>query len=165
MSLFQIFFSTFVPKIRHKMRLYTHTILRILTVILLLSGLSGRGNLAYAATKPSGSGTKEDPYIITSADEWDYFNSGLGYSNAYICLGNDITVANMIYQSSTYFSGVFDGQGHTLTVNLSSSSDNAAPFRYVKGATIKNLKVSGTINNHQFFHKRRWIPWRSCWTC
>ena len=133
------------------MRLYTHTILRILTVILLLSGLSGRGNLAYAATKPSGSGTKEDPYIITSADEWDYFNSGLGYSNAYICLGNDITVANMIYQSSTYFSGVFDGQGHTLTVNLSSSSDNAAPFRYVKGATIKNLKVSGTINTSNQF--------------
>ena len=105
--------------------------------------------MAYAATKPSGSGTKEDPYIITSADEWDYFISGLGYSNAYICLGNDITVANMIYQSSTYFSGVFDGQGHTLTVNISSSSSNrlyAAPFKYVKGATIKNLKVSGTIN-------------------
>ena len=150
------FFSTFVPKIRHKMRLYTHTILRILTVILLLSGLSGGGNLAYAATKPSGSGTKEDPYIITSADEWDYFNSGTGNSYAYIFLGNDISVEKMIYQSYD-FSGVFDGQGHTLTVNISSSTlylSYAAPFRYVKGATIKNLKVSGTINastyNSQF---------------
>ena len=94
------------------MKMNSQHILRLLAVILLLSGLSGRGNLAYAATKPSGSGNSEDPYIITSADEWDYFISGLGYSNAYICLGNDISVEKMIYQYSD-FSGVFDGQGHT----------------------------------------------------
>ena len=94
------------------MRHHTHIIIRILTVILLLTNVSGGGNLAYAATKPSGSGNSEDPYIITSADEWDYFISVLGYSNAYICLGNDISVEKMIYQYSD-FSGVFDGQGHT----------------------------------------------------
>ena len=106
------FFLIFVPKICHQMRHHTHIIIRILTVILLLTNVSGGGNLAYAATKPSGSGNSEDPYIITSADEWDYFISGLGYSNAYICLGNDISVEKMIYQYSD-FSGVFDGQGHT----------------------------------------------------
>lgn len=94
------------------MRLNTHVIIRILTVILLLTNVSGGGNLVYAAEKPSGSGTKEDPYIITSADEWDYFNSGTGNSYAYIFLGNDISVEKMIYQYSD-FSGVFDGQGHT----------------------------------------------------
>ena len=106
------FFLIFVPKICHQMRLNTHIIIRILTVILLLTGVSGGGNLVYAAEKPSGSGTKEDPYIITSADEWDYFNSGTGNSYAYIFLGNDISVEKMIYQYSD-FSGVFDGQGHT----------------------------------------------------
>ena len=104
------------------MRLNTHIIIRILTVILLLTNVSGGGNLVYAAEKPSGSGTKEDPYIITSADEWDYFNSGTGNSYAYIFLGNDISVEKMIYQYISVekmiyqysdFSGVFDGQGHT----------------------------------------------------
>ena len=54
------FFLIFVPKICHQMRHHTHIIIRILTVILLLTNVSGGGNLAYAATKPSGSGTKED---------------------------------------------------------------------------------------------------------
>ena len=111
MSLFQTFFLSLSPKICHQMRLNTHIIIRILTVILLLTNVSGGGNLAYAAEKPLGSGTKEDPYIITSADKWDYFNSGTGNSD-YICLGNDISVEKMIYQSNS-FSGVFDGQGHT----------------------------------------------------
>ena len=52
------------------MRLNTHIIIRILTVILLLTGVSGGGNLAYAW---SGSGTSSDPYLIGSKADWDDF--------------------------------------------------------------------------------------------
>ena len=48
------------------MRQNTYTIIRILTVILLLTGVSGGGNLAYAL---NGSGTSADPYTISSEAE------------------------------------------------------------------------------------------------
>ena len=43
------------------------------------------------------------------------------------------------------FQGIFDGDGHTLTIDYKSSVPGAAPFSYVKNATIKNLNVAGTI--------------------
>ena len=49
------------------------------------------------------------------------------------------------------FTGIFDGRGHTLTVNLTGTSDYTAPFVYVKSqddehlVIIRNLKVAGTI--------------------
>ena len=44
------------------------------------------------------------------------------------------------------FKGTFDGGGNTLTFNYTATGDNAAPFAYITGATIKNLRVAGTIN-------------------
>ena len=50
------------------------------------------------------------------------------------------------------FAGTFDGDGHTINVRLESydNDDNpnpnyCAPFAYCKNATIKNLKVTGSI--------------------
>ena len=44
------------------------------------------------------------------------------------------------------YSGTFDGQGHTLTVNWNSVfSFSLAPFADVENATIKNLRVKGHI--------------------
>ena len=51
------------------------------------------------------------------------------------------------------FDGLFDGQGHTLTVNLTSTANVCGVFRYVaNGATIQNLRIAGTING-----AHRWI--------
>lgn len=49
-----------------------------------------------------------------------------------------------------FFEGVFDGQGHTLTIaynvtDTQTTSDPQAPFTHIKGATIKNLHVDGTV--------------------
>ena len=44
------------------------------------------------------------------------------------------------------FSGTFDGDGHTLTVNLSNQSRFGAPFKCVEGATIKNLRTAGKVD-------------------
>ena len=43
------------------------------------------------------------------------------------------------------YRGVFDGNGHTLTVDLRNVDPYLAPFRYVTNATIKNLHVAGDV--------------------
>ena len=45
------------------------------------------------------------------------------------------------------FKGTFDGNGRTLTVGYNTSTDRLAPFRYVDGATIKNLTIAGSVLN------------------
>ena len=102
-----------------------------------------------------GTGTEEDPYLISSADDWNKFahnvTYGRSYSGKYVKLTNDISVTTMAggYQADDNyqpFSGTFDGDGHTLTLNVNNQSRFAAPFKCVSGATIKNLRTAGTID-------------------
>ena len=98
----------------------------------------------------SGSGTSNDPYLITSASDWNTLasnvNGGTTYTGTYFRLTNDISVTTMVGNSETNsFRGTFDGYGHTLNITYSNNSDYTAPFRYIQGATFKNLKVTGTI--------------------
>ena len=109
----------------------------------------------------SGNGTAGDPYLIESSNDWDALALALTMQSTFYdkCfkLTNDISVTSMVsYYSVTNdehpFMGTFDGDGHTLTVNISVSSDNAdtpaAPFAYLSGATIKNLNVAGSITTN-----------------
>ena len=45
----------------------------------------------------------------------------------------------------TDFYGTLDGQDHTINVNIERTADNAAIFENIRGATIKNVVVTGTI--------------------
>ena len=89
-----------------------------------------------------------NPYIITSADDWNVFaadvNGGYGYSDEKIKLVNDITVNTMVGTDEDGFSGIFDGNSKTLTFNYSGDY-YIAPFYDTYNATIKNLKVEGNI--------------------
>lgn len=119
------------------MSLNTHIIIRILTVILLLTNVSGGGNLAYAL---SGSGTPSDPYRISSVEDW---NSCQAFTDdnydKYFILTADLTVSQMISTGAPYFAGVFDGNGHTLTFNMGPTTSSCAPFNHVvKNGTIQN---------------------------
>ena len=118
-----------------------------------------RAVLAFDFTVPvwptQGAGTVDDPYIISSAEDWNDFaynvRIGRSYSGQYVKLTSDISVSTMAgaYQADDNcqpFSGTFDGDGHTLTINLSNQSRFAAPFKCVSGATIKNLRTAGTIS-------------------
>ncbi len=59
----------------------------------------------------------------------------------------DITVSTMVGTSeANSFQGTYDGGGHTLTFNATAEADGCAPFRYIRGATIKCLKVAGTVS-------------------
>ena len=100
-------------------------------------------------TALTGTGTQSDPYLIKSANDFNQIatlvESGQSLSGQFIQLDGDISVTKMIGNSSCKFSGTFDGNGKTLTVNYNASEIYTAPFHYVDGATIKNLTVAGTI--------------------
>ena len=101
-------------------------------------------------------GTEDDPFIIDKTNEWNEFvnhvNNGNSYSGKYIKLTADIDVTTMAgvvsgNQQQKPFSGIFDGGGHTITVTISDIVDNqgTALFKYINGATIKNLTVAGSV--------------------
>ena len=97
-----------------------------------------------------GTGTEDDPWLISNIDEWlllaDRVKNGNNYSGKFFKMTDDISITSMVgYSSSATFNGTFDGDGHTLTINLREYSEFAAPFAYTFGATIKNLITTGTI--------------------
>ena len=93
---------------------------------------------------------------IGSKDDWKKFCelvSG-GHTKldakmtADVDLGGDIAMAG---NSDHNYSGTFDGQNHTLTVNWNTNANDIAPFRRVNGATIKNLHTEGTIKSSGYY--------------
>ena len=58
----------------------------------------------------------------------------------------DITVTAPYANEFTDFSGTFDGNGHTVTLDITSGSANTGLFKkLVGGATVKNVITSGSI--------------------
>lgn len=88
---------------------------------------------------------------IASVSDWNAFcvavNKGYSYNGETVTMTADIAVTTKVGTfAGTTFGGTFDGQGHTLTVNLPSiNHEGNAPFMYIEGATIQNLVVSGTV--------------------
>ncbi len=115
----------------------------------------------------AGNGTETDPYIIADANDWYVFGKYI-YENwnntegKYYKLADDFDNSNepiteMIATTKkdandptklirTPFCGTLDGNGRTLHIDLKADSeDGCAPFRYLEGATIKNLSVAGSV--------------------
>ena len=89
---------------------------------------------------------------INSTDDWNTFvnnvNEGNDYSGLTVSLNKDISgVTTMVGTSGHPFRGTFDGQLHTLTVNINATERNAAPFNHVDGATIQNLRTAGNVTS------------------
>ncbi len=72
------------------------------------------------------------------------------YTKNDVMIGGDMFSANEGDESKA-FEGVFDGQGHTITVNYNVSYDGVALFKVVTNSTIKNLVVDGAIESTQRF--------------
>lgn len=94
--------------------------------------------------------------IIRSAADWDAFtqdvNNGTeSYEGKFVQLGTDISVSTMAGTADHPFCGTFDGAGYTLNLSINDSgAEYAAPFRYINGAKIRNLKVTGSVNGGQY---------------
>ena len=103
----------------------------------------------------------EEPYVLQQDGEGNYLLGNLldwkafaelvqtnptanAKMTADINLGNDQT---MIGSLSVPYAGIFDGQGHTLTVayNQSDIKQGIGPFYVLGAATIQNLHVDGSM--------------------
>ena len=100
--------------------------------------------------------TEKDCYEIASKEDWkafcDIVNGGQNAVDAKMTkdvnLGGDIAMIG----SRKNYSGIFDGQGHTLTVNWNVGNKSyIAPFYIVEKATIKNLRTEGQITSNEKF--------------
>lgn len=114
----------------------------------------------------AGKGTKMEPYIIADANDWYVFGKYIcenvdHMADKYYKLADTFDNSNepiteMIATTKenpnggdpirTPFYGTLDGNGRTLHIDLKADSeDGCAPFRYLEGATIKNLTVAGSV--------------------
>ena len=93
-------------------------------------------------------------FVIGSAADWDTFCQKVadakGASRIDAVLAADITITKPVGDRySSPYSGFFEGNGHTLNVNIS-SGDGAAPFRNAKDYIIQNLRVTGSVNGGRY---------------
>ena len=75
-------------------------------------------------------------------------SNGITFAGKFIQLNADISVSQKISDSdmSKFFSGTFDGNGHTINANIEEhDEDYVALFSTINGATIKNLTVAGSM--------------------
>lgn len=104
-----------------------------------------------------GSGTQSDPYIISSAAQFLTFTnailSGENYAGKYIKQTANIDMSNVAGYTglegtdNIEFAGIYDGQGHTINVNIeTSSSKGFSIFPYTTGQ-IMNLGTTGKMKN------------------
>ena len=120
-------------------------------------GLAYNGKY-YCPLPWTGDGTAEHPFVISTTDGLDKLaikvNGGTSYSGKYFELGNDITYSydglaegesnfTTIGENGYWFSGTFDGKGHTVSGIRISDTNGIfkAIFGWVDG-TVKNLVVS-----------------------
>ena len=115
--------------------------------------------LTMPAWAQGGSGNESETITIASKEDWKAFcdrvNKGQTTLNAKLTkdvdLGEEIVMAGTLDPNShSYdllcYTGTFDGQGHTLSFSWDAGSrDDIAPFKYVKDATIQNLRTQGKI--------------------
>ena len=103
-------------------------------------------------------GTKDTVYEISNAGQLYWFaglvngtlDDATQNKSANAVLTADIDLSSKTFTSigaeeTNAFSGIFDGNGHKITVNQS-GSEYVAIFGYIGACTIKNLTVTGTIN-------------------
>ena len=109
------------------------------------------GKYYIAPTTSTNAGTEGDPYIIANETDWASFaqwikEKGDSFTGEYVQLIADITVSMPAGTSEAPFGGTFLGNGHTITATITDTSNGGtALFRYINGATIKDLTVGGTI--------------------
>ena len=124
---------------------------KILFVILLTTAIFIATSMIAAADAYalSGRGTEEEPYKISSTNDWGAFAGEVSAGNSkgkyYELTGSIHGAHTMVGTESHPFEGSLDGKGNTLMVDISTNSGGAAPFAFVGAATIKNLHVTGIV--------------------
>ena len=91
---------------------------------------------------------------INSEEDWNAFaesvNNGNTYARKTVLLGADINVSTMVGTAEHPFCGIFEGAAKKLNLNISNGGDGAAPFRYINGATIRNVQTYGSVSGDNY---------------
>ena len=98
---------------------------------------------------------KEYFFAIRSEADWEAFRDSVqtaaGKRDINARLYTDISSSNSVGDADSPYCGIFDGNGHTLTINITHDSHCQAPFRYVGSAAFRNLHTAGTINTKAYY--------------
>ena len=91
---------------------------------------------------------------IGSKADWDAFaarvNAGETSLDARMIANVTEGVTTMVGTENNPYGGTFNGNGFTLTLALSGDGQFLAPFSRVSGATIENLKTTGTVSANAY---------------
>lgn len=107
---------------------------------------------AFTTYFSEGDCTEANPWQISSVEEWnhlaEYVALGGETSGKFFKLKNSIEgITTMVGTDDKPFNGIFDGNGKTLTVDITATTENSGPFKTIDGATIKNLTTAGTVTS------------------
>jgi len=125
--------------------------------IMALADTWAGGNSVAIWTK--GTGTSSDPFLIESGKNLAYLaksvNNGTSYSGKYFKLTTDINLNNEEWipignSESKIYSGVFDGDGHSITNVYVKERNISGLFGCTTDVTIKNLSVSGNVISEMY---------------
>lgn len=116
-----------------------HFSLFLAVLFLFTAGIPMTG--VYAAM--DGAGTAEEPYLIKTEADLLTLNGDGSFLTVYR-LENNLTLSANRY--ITAFAGILDGNGKTVTINLTSGSPAGLIGTLKWGSTVKNLTVAGTVN-------------------
>ena len=110
-------------------------------------GQAAAGNVSEHKEQPSA----RERIVIADTDDLDELAQrcmvDTSSENLDVVLTDDITYAGKKFTPIPFFSGTFDGQGHTISgIMLQSAGSAMGLFRYIgEGAVVRNLNAEGRI--------------------
>jgi hypothetical protein len=102
------------------------------------------GEIIAGPTYAGGSGTAENPYLITTAEHLYTLGLCSCHWDKHFMLADDIDLSGWIWTNSVIpsFSGVFDGNGHVVSGLTITGGDSLGLFGYMASdASVRNLGI------------------------
>ena len=104
----------------------------------------------------AGAGTEDFPYLIKDmvlkkgSTQLQHFLESTAYTNAHVVLLSDIDMKDATVNTNSYYTGTFDGNGHTIS-NIKfrrlDSVHGAAMFGRLRG-TVRNLVIQNATSQY-----------------
>ena len=97
--------------------------------------------------------------IIRSAEDWSKFvtmvEEAANRNNVDALLDADISLSGYKsiagYSGNYAYRGTFDGNGHTITLDISDNAARTGLFSHVGNATFRNLNLKGTVSSPEMW--------------
>lgn len=122
----------------------------LLAVLLVL--MAPLGSIAHADSTHLSD--KADSFITISSESdlinlWNFMSRGGNTQNTNYKLNRDIVLKSGVKPPDVSFKGVFDGNGHNVTLNIESDAKAGLFSAISKEATIKNLTIKGEVKGSE----------------